>query len=294
MTDEVSEKDKSKVSPSERAGVEPALQSLESSRQEYVQSWAVNAQNHASQDHYSWMAERVTGHRRTLEIGCGTGQSTLALLASGHKVICVEENPCCIRSTSEALEIQGYKVKVLFRATALAVTAIAYRLQYREISDAQEADCLIIEGDALYDPGLMKWLMAQPKFDSVVCWLLGTHNARGGNVSIDKSLVKTPKDHRLLVQNLVYELADDVLRPGGILNVIDRGAVPGSHEIQRDVIDGHLDQASVTSLQFRALEFTAHLESNATGSMQMTRPVKSSLAAASRSALISVTFYKPS
>ena len=37
------------------------------------------------------MADNLTGHKKVLEIGCGTGYSTLALLEKGYDVIAIEK-----------------------------------------------------------------------------------------------------------------------------------------------------------------------------------------------------------
>ena len=42
-------------------------------------------------NYYSWMADNLTGHKKVLEIGCGTGYSTLALLEKGYDVIAIEK-----------------------------------------------------------------------------------------------------------------------------------------------------------------------------------------------------------
>ena len=42
-------------------------------------------------EYYSWMADNLTGHKKVLEIGCGTGYSTLALLEKGYDVIAIEK-----------------------------------------------------------------------------------------------------------------------------------------------------------------------------------------------------------
>lgn len=280
------------------ASLSPALRELDHFRHKYVGNWAVNAENHEGQGHYVWMAEQVDGYLRTLEIGCGTGLSTLALLAKGHKVICIEENPYCIEATRSAVDAQGYRVAVLRRAVAHPFPGDdhRYRLDFsNHIPDAPEADCLIIEGDALEDEGLENWLRQQPSFDLVVCWLLGTHDARGHNAAIDVSVIKTAFEHRIFVQNKVYEMADEILRPGGILNVVDRSQMPNTEKLERDLLDAHREQASVTSLQVQGVQSIAHVETLSPQGMRMmmTLPGGQGPTEAPIPALVSVTAIKP-
>ncbi|MBA1254775.1 class I SAM-dependent methyltransferase [Pseudomonas carnis] len=276
----------------------PALRDLEHYRHEYVENWSVNSKDHEEHGHYTWMARQVAGYRHVLEIGCGTGQSTLALLGNGHTVICIEENPYCIDATRTAVDAAGYRVAVLHRATARSFVGDdhSYHLDFEnDIPDAPDADCLIIEGDALGDEALEAWLRRQPKFDAVVCWLLGTHFARGHNVAIDTSVIKTAFEHRIFVQNHVYEVADEVLRSGGILNVIDREQNPDTEEMKRGVLDSHRDQASVTSLKVQGLSSTPYIEPQAPGAMrmQLTLPPGASPTDAPSLVLLSVTSVKP-
>ncbi|KTT15080.1 class I SAM-dependent methyltransferase [Pseudomonas putida] len=263
------------------SGLQPrALYQLKSFRKAYIKSWGINSEGHLAQGHYSWMAERVKGFPRTLEIGCGVGHSTLALLQQGHTVVCVEENPQCIAATRKRLADEGFCVEVIARETPVSLDENAYRLIYSEIPEAPEADCLLIEGDALNDPALEAWLERQPKFDAVACWLLGTHDARGHNAAVDLALMPTPYEHRIFVQNRVYEIADRILRSGGVLSVIDRAQTPTTQDMVDKLLQHHREQASVTSLVVQPVEHTPHVESEQQGAMRMmtTNPLDAAMA----------------
>lgn len=263
------------------SGLQPrALYQLKSFRKAYIKSWGINSEGHLAQGHYSWMAERVKGFPRTLEIGCGVGHSTLALLQQGHTVVCVEENPQCIAATRKRLADEGFCVEVIARETPVSLDENAYRLIYSEIPEAPEADCLLIEGDALNDPALEAWLERQPKFDAVACWLLGTHDARGHNAAVDLALMPTAYEHRIFVQNRVYEIADRILRSGGVLSVIDRAQTPTTQDMVEKLLQHHREQASVTSLVVQPVEYTPHVESEQQGAMRMmtTNPLDAAMA----------------
>lgn len=260
---------KAKVKRGNSPSLPSALHQLERFRKDYLKSWGINSKGHFDQGHYGWMAKRVDGYPRTLEIGCGIGYSTLALLKQGHTVVCIEENPCCIAATRRLVSENGYSVAVIARETPRSLDEHAYQLLYKDIGDAPQVDCLLIEGDALNDPKLEEWLERQPAFDSIACWLLGTHDARGHNVAIDLALMPTAREHRIFVQNNVYEIADRILRSGGILTVIDRTETPFTDDLISKMMDHHREQASVTSLVVKVVEHTPHIESQAHGAMRM-------------------------
>jgi len=107
---------------------------------------------------------------------------------------------------------------------------------------------MILEADVLNDPRLVEWLREVGPFDGVACWLVGSHGLRSLYMNEDGTTVRKPTLYRLQVQNRVYELADSILRPGGILHVVDRGTMPSDEEKKRSLLESHREQASPTSL----------------------------------------------
>lgn len=262
-------KAKAKVKRSGLPPKPPALYQLDRLRKDYIKSWGINSDGHLAQGHYEWMAARVDGFQRTLEIGCGVGHSTLALLAQGHTVVCIEENPHCIAATQKRVASHGYSVAVVSREKPESLGDNAYRLRYSDVENAPQVACLLIEGDALSDPKLKAWLERQPKFDSIACWLLGTHDARGHNIAIDLAMMPTSREHRIYVQNNVYEVADRILRPGGILTVIDRTETPSTQALIEKIMEHHREQASVTSLVVQRVDHVPYVASEEKGAMPM-------------------------
>jgi len=55
---------------------------------QYAEQWNTSAQFFYEKKYYQWMCEKLIEFKTVMEIGCGTGYSTLALLNSGHKVNC--------------------------------------------------------------------------------------------------------------------------------------------------------------------------------------------------------------
>ena len=113
---------------------------------EYAEQWDVSAKFFYEQGYYSWMAQQVEEMETVVEIGCGTGYSTLVLIENGHKVIAIEKNHNCI-----------VKAKQL--------------LIDNEITDDK---VIFIEGDIVEDSFRDK-IAQNYEFDAVLCWNIGSY-----------------------------------------------------------------------------------------------------------------------
>lgn len=113
---------------------------------EYAEQWNKSAEYNYMNGYYSWMAEKLLGYETILEIGCGTGYSTLALLEKGFKVIAVDKNKECID-----------KAKVLLSANPEYINNVIF-----------------VEADFIED-GIDVKLSFEMSFDIVICWNMGTY-----------------------------------------------------------------------------------------------------------------------
>lgn len=112
----------------------------------YANQWNTSAEYFYSKGYYSWMADKLVSYTTVLEIGCGTGYSTLALLEKGFKVIAVDKNPKCIEHAKELVHAKGYTdEKVVF-----------------------------IEGDIALD-NTRDELVSKYQFEAVTCWNVGSY-----------------------------------------------------------------------------------------------------------------------
>ena len=270
------------------------LRNLHINRKKYIKEWGITSTFFQDEEYYQWMASKVTGFHYILEVGCGVGWSTLALLQAGHKVVSIDENPVCLSETRKLLEEQGFSVVCVERGEISPKGENNYSIKYKNIKTQGDPDALLIEGDALGDNGLKRWLESIERFDAVICWLLGTHNSRGNNTSIDLNIVSNASTHRLFVQNKVYELADRILKKDGILNVIDRTQYPDTQELVDDFKRSHKEQASVTSLDVFEIDFQEYKEPNKEGAtkMMLTIPEQNKGFNLSKMALTSITSKK--
>ena len=91
--------------------------------------------------------------------------------------------------------------------------------------------------------------------DVVTCWLLDLHAAKPEVVEKLRAMcLRTPDEHRLAVQTLVYRLADRVLRPGGVLQVVDRMLEPFGESLATGMMRLQRAQAKGTRLEFASID----------------------------------------
>jgi SAM-dependent methyltransferase len=230
---------------------ETALETTRRQIREHWNSYASNWSKHADQfsrdQHYEWMSGFLTNNQRVLEIGTGDGTGTLAIHRNTPTVVSIDHNPGCQDIAEEKLIAAGVTVKRERRST-VDIHGQSIRLKYSPPrSSVSDGEVLLIEGDIGNDDelALEEWLISLPKFDAVVCWNIGTytvlHNSYG-----------TPEEYRLRTQRVTYRLADRILRPGGIVHIIDRGPVALNKalgiDIEEALLEVHRAQASGTSL----------------------------------------------
>jgi len=118
---------------------------------EYAEQWEVSSKYFYEKKYYNWMQKKIENYNTILEVGCGTGYSTLALLANGHKVIALEKNNECIKKATELIQQKGYSVGKI-----------------------PDADVCFIETDVVakeFYLGVLKDL----QFDAVICWNVGSY-----------------------------------------------------------------------------------------------------------------------
>jgi SAM-dependent methyltransferase len=112
----------------------------------YAEQWNTSSQFFFDKKYYQWMCEKLTEFKTVLEIGCGTGYSTLALINSGHKVVAIEKNPECIIVAKKLIADNGYtKENVIF-----------------------------LEGDVA-DAQFREQTLVKYSCDIVICWNVGTY-----------------------------------------------------------------------------------------------------------------------
>ncbi|WP_241667095.1 hypothetical protein [Muricoccus nepalensis] len=177
-------------------------------------------------------------------------------LGPGLRIVGIDENPDCLTTAQNTLQTAGVDCPSPMRRVTTLPYADGFRSAAVPIEGALPEPVALLQADVCSDLYLEKALRADGPFDAVTVWLTGVHMYRQYNVVVTSAGIKTDGSHRLFVQNAVYELADKVLRPGGVLQVVDRGEAPATETMKQDIIRAHREQAEPTTLDFRAIEYT--------------------------------------
>lgn len=119
--------------------------------EKYAQDWEKSSNAFFEHGDYKWMARQLRGYKTVLELGCGTGQSTLSLLQQGLNVIAVDKNPSCLSLARKRVEE--------FQSSN---------------SETINGTVQFIEAD-YSEPDFVKNILDALDFDVVVCWNVGTY-----------------------------------------------------------------------------------------------------------------------
>ena len=280
----------------------PPEKHVQAARAVYNRNWQKNAAHFTSKGCYEWMASLLKPYapKRILDIGCGEGSGLLALLSTfdddNPTIISLEENSECVRTTAKRMRSKGYDVTVIQRMHADPRANRQHVLGIEPGKLVERTGITLIESDILLkDDDLLSFLLRIPRFDAITLWLVGTHFARQECQNIASLQIKTSGEYRLRVQNQVYEYADRLLRSDGILQIVDRGEVPRTELVRSDFLNGHKEQASVTTLQVKSLEYFVYNEPDTSKKVAMQATVGTSgrTPDLSQLAMISVISAKP-
>jgi SAM-dependent methyltransferase len=247
------------------------LEHLNSARAKYARDWSEGDAAFLEQaGHYQWMRTFVAGNDRVVEVGCGDGRSTHSLLEDGHSVVTIDENPYCIEAAYNRLQLKGHSVAAHDRE-ALTSNGMQYVSSYASVENPiwpAPGAAVLVTGHIFADPPTEALLRELAPVDGIVCWLIGSHTAVALNAQTSGD--QSQHMYRLRVQNKLYELADDILRPGGALHIVDR-IDPLQHSAIGEVVEGHRDQASVTSLVVGSHEIRNYQRPRVTNQIAMVR-----------------------
>ena len=90
------------------------MTTLHEAQVDYINRWNKNALQHFKDGDYDWVASLVekSKAKSVLEIGCGSGYSTLALANKGIKVQAIDSIPEAIEATKRLLDQHCFSVNV--------------------------------------------------------------------------------------------------------------------------------------------------------------------------------------
>lgn len=226
------------------------MSSTEPLQKLYAEQWCDNsAPALASQGLYEWMSNSLNDKSVVLDIGCGSGHGAIALAKSGHSVVTIEENPCCIAAAQNNLTMENISHSVVARDVERSGDS-GFDVKYSGLASvpvASSGSVIIVQGDAyglpdntqVVDPSLIQALLKNNEFNAVTCWLMGTHRAR----------VPTPEHatyYRLYMENRIYAVAQQVLSAGGLVNFVNRFK---QENFDDEELKAHREMAEITDFQ---------------------------------------------
>jgi SAM-dependent methyltransferase len=237
---------------------------------EYAAYWSQNAQHFDQQSCYDWMAGLLAPlePRKVLDIGCGVGNGLLALKSRfDPQIIALDENPACLSEAHRRLEEMGHAAEVLLRLGYQKRQDGKHTILTEQSPISVSRRISLVQADLLLgDTELTRFLANESPFDAVTVWLIGSDPTRSKNCLNLSSLgIASPEQYRLHVQNRIYGLASNVLRPGGWLQVVDRGEPPDTALLREDSLNSHRDQATLGTLQVFDLPYREYTEPKASG-----------------------------
>lgn len=245
---------------------------LKEEHQIYINKWKNNAETFDAQKCYSWMAQKISTNQKKLilDIGCGDGTGLQALLSENDKlkIIAIDENIDCLKETQRKFSSQGFGTELIERCDLIYDNKY-HGYNFKSIDKLPEQQITLIHSDLLSDPYIEPYLNSIGKFDAITIWLIGTHTERRHCMNIFPLNITSDAQYRLSVQNKAYELADEILIAGGILQIVDRGQAPNTELLKDDIINAHKDQASVTTLEVFDLDYMIYNEPINKSSVQM-------------------------
>lgn len=229
---------------------------LDVARRAYARSWAVNAACYDAQGLYARLARQLGSHRpgpRLVDLGCGRGDGMAALQQElGCEIIGVDENPACLAAAAARLGVAA-------PADRLQPTAFArdgYELAYVADEVGALNGAALIQSDLLRPDAAMA--AALGPVDVVTLWFPGTHKAREHERLVRAMHLTSDELYAVAVELAAMEFAARQLRPGGMLQIVDRGAHPDLSTIAsgfRDRFAAMADTFGLALIDLRAIRY---------------------------------------
>ncbi len=187
--------------------------------EEFLGYWESEGEAYARRGDYDWMAAQVPVGR-VLEIGCGVGFGTVALIKRGCTVLAIDSLAECLASAqAKTAEMDG--------------GAVSY-VQ----TDLQALDEVARQTIEAFAP------------ETVVCWLMGAPASTTGASTHDGG--QAVAAYREKLHRLVAELAV-VLPTVRTLHLVDRTAIPWqAKDIGRDTLVGYHSAKTLVDLPLAA------------------------------------------
>lgn len=196
----------------------------------YAEEWDRNAAEYQSQGMYEILADRLRGAgelRTLLDIGCGLGHGLVAIrsaLGRDTRLIGVDENPECLAVAATLLGVDAVPRNIRRMRDSVLDNGFHLSTYDEGALELQDGITLVQSDVVVQDPALEQLLDRLGPVDAVTLWFSGIHKARSAMELARHYEIKSDADHRTLVEDRALAIADERLRPGGLLHVVSRVA----------------------------------------------------------------------
>lgn len=183
---------------------------MQQARKDYADGWKNSADYYYKNSDYDWMCSQIEQFDKVLEIGCGTGESTLSLIEHGHTVIAIEKNEYCLEKAMELIKRKGYTCGTID-------------------DEPKEFNVIFIFGDMSNIDFMSK--LIEVVVDVVICWNIGTYWDDQMRIEYFRKFINDDFSYELIVENEESTYAEYVQRKS--LEIAKHLCVP-MHFIDRD------------------------------------------------------------
>jgi len=221
-------------------------------RKLYLDEWGFTSQHLFNQGGYNWAARQLAPYtpNKIFDVGCGVGYGLSSIISEypDIEIIAIDENGLCLDATAKTLEeVNSVTANKISRMESKCRNDGFHINTYRSGLIAVSSQVTLIESDFFKDEELSRWLHRSEKFDAITVWLCGTHKERQFCYSCRN--INNNAENRLWTQNMAYELADQILKIGGALHILDRVNLGETKQYENEVIRCHQEQAEPTTLR---------------------------------------------
>jgi SAM-dependent methyltransferase len=195
---------------------------------DFIAYWEKEGAEYVRRGDYDWMASLVPG-QRVLEIGCGIGFGTAALIKRGLTIFAIDTLPECLEATRQRLA-----------ETDVTEASGQLMLQQMDVTALTEPDLKVLHAFAP---------------DVVVCWLMGAPAETTGATRRDAG--NAVATYRERIHRAVAELTVR-LPEVKALHLVDRTAIPWqAKDLGRDTLVRYHLGKTLLDLPFKAVRADA-------------------------------------
>lgn len=166
-------------------------------QEEYACEWNKSAEHFDKNSHYKWLLDQLGTPGKVLEIGCGSGISTIRIAERAESVVAVDASEFCLSN----LELKINKLPIKEKIS----------LYHYDV----------------FSENFLEFL-SEKKFDTVVLWLPGADNeviSKNLNINIEEMIGTEHSDYRENIVKKSIEVASVVLDKGGVLQIAMRSLI---------------------------------------------------------------------